>query len=115
MHESEHKFSIRKWKTIKLNESYQLVTKVVVLNSHSRKIHSIFLTTIAVAARSRYSNFWVWCSSVALGFLFLSPRRGSFFLLPARRGSGQFSTAMDISGSNQCSILAFDEMKRILF
>jgi hypothetical protein len=77
MHESEQKFSIRKWKTIKLNESYRLVTRVLVLNSHSHKIHSIFLTTIAVAARSRYSYFWARRGSVAVGFLFLSPRRGS--------------------------------------
>jgi hypothetical protein len=79
IHESERKFSVRKYKTIKLNESYRLVTTVLVLNSHNRKIHSIFLITIAV------------------GFLFLSRRRVSFFLLPSRRGSGQFSTAMDIS------------------
>ncbi len=75
MHESEQKFSIRNWKTIKLDESYRLVTTVLVLNSHSRKIHSIFLTTIAVAARSRYSNFWARCGSVAVAFFFY--RRGA--------------------------------------
>jgi hypothetical protein len=36
------------------------------------------------AAQSRHSNFWA--------------RRVSFFLLPLRRSSGQFSSAMDISG-----------------
>jgi hypothetical protein len=77
MHESEQKFSICKCRTIKLNESYRLVTIVLVLNTHSRQIHSIFLTTIAAAARSRYSNFWARRGSVAVGFLFLSPRCGS--------------------------------------
>jgi hypothetical protein len=53
------------------------VTKVLVLNSHNRKIHSIFLITIAAAERSRYSNFWARRGSGAVGFLFLSRRRGS--------------------------------------
>jgi hypothetical protein len=75
MHESEQKFSIFKCRTVKLNESYQLETTVLILNTHSRQIHSIFLTTIA--ARSRYSNFWARRGSVAVGFLFLSPRCGS--------------------------------------
>jgi hypothetical protein len=65
------------------------VTTVLVLNSHNRKIHSIFLITIAVAARSRYSNFWARRGSVAVGFLFLSRRRGggalAFFFY--RRGA----------------------------
>jgi hypothetical protein len=87
MHESEQKFSVRKCKTMKLNESYRLVTSVLILSSHSRKIHNIFLTTIAATARSRHSYFWARGGSVAVGFLFLSPRRGS----------GQFLTAMDIS------------------
>ena len=78
MTESEQKFIVRKCRTIKLNESHRLVATVLVLNSHSRKIHSIFLTTIAAAVRWRYSSFWAWCGSVEVGFLFLSPRRGSF-------------------------------------
>jgi hypothetical protein len=89
MHEFEQKFSVRKCKTIKLNESYRLVTTVLVLNSHNRKIHSIFLTTIAVAARSRYRNFRARRGSGAVGFLVLSPRRGggalAFFFY--RRGA----------------------------
>jgi hypothetical protein len=48
MHESEQKSNVRKCKTMRLDESYRLVTTVVVLNSHSGKIHDIFLTTIAV-------------------------------------------------------------------
>jgi hypothetical protein len=51
-----------------------LVTTVLVLNGHYGKIHDMFLTTIAVAVQSRYSYFWT------------------------RRGSAQFSTAMDIYG-----------------
>ncbi len=76
MHESEQKFSICKCRTIKLNGSYRLVTIVLVMNTHSRQIHSIFLT-IAAAARSRYSSFWARRGSIAVGFLFLSPRCGS--------------------------------------
>jgi hypothetical protein len=67
---SEQKFNVRKCKTMRLDESYRLVTTVLVLNSHCGKTLNIFLTTIAA------------------GFLFLS----------LRRGSGQFSTAMDIYG-----------------
>jgi len=92
MHESEQKFSICKCRTIKLNESYRLVTIVLVLNTHSRQIHSIILTTIAAAARSRYSSFWARRGSVAVGFLFLSPWCGSgalaFFFY--RRGALAF-------------------------
>jgi hypothetical protein len=58
MHVSEQKFNVRKCKTMRLDESYRLVTTVLVLNSRCGKIHNIFLTTIAV------------------GFLFLSPRCG---------------------------------------
>jgi hypothetical protein len=73
MHVSEQKFNVRKWKTMRLDESYRLVTTVLVLNSYCGKIYNIFLRTISAAAR---------CVS--------------FFLLPLRRGSSQFSTTMDI-------------------
>jgi hypothetical protein len=46
-HVSEQKFNVRKYKTMRLDESYRLVTTVLVLNSHCGKIHNIFLTTIA--------------------------------------------------------------------
>jgi hypothetical protein len=49
MHFSEQKFNVRKCKTMRLDESYRLVTTVLVLNSHCGKIHSIFPTTIASA------------------------------------------------------------------
>jgi hypothetical protein len=49
MHESEQKFSVRKCKTMKLNESYQLVTTLLVLNTYSRKIHNIFWATRTAA------------------------------------------------------------------
>ncbi len=55
---------------MRLDESDQLVTTVLVLNSHCGKILNIFLITTAA------------------GFLFLS----------LRRGSRQFSTAMDTYG-----------------
>ncbi len=67
IHVSEQKFNVPKCKTMRLDESYRLVTTVLVLNNHCGKILNIFLTTIAA------------------GFLFLS----------LRRGSDQFSTAMD--------------------
>ncbi len=47
LHVSEQKFNARKYKTMRLNESYRLVTTVLVLNSHFGKIHNIFLTTTA--------------------------------------------------------------------
>ncbi len=49
IHVSEQKFNVRECKTMRLDESYQLVTTVLVLNSYCGKIHNIFLTTIAVA------------------------------------------------------------------
>ncbi len=82
MHESEKKFSVRNFKTIKLNESYRLVTTVLVLNSHSRKIHSIFLTTIAAAARSRHSNFWARRGSGALAIFFYHRRAAAVSFQP---------------------------------
>ncbi len=53
MHFCEEKFNIRKWKTMRLAESYRLVTTVLVLNSHCGKIHNIFPTTIASPVRQR--------------------------------------------------------------
>jgi hypothetical protein len=47
MHESEHKFNVRKYKIQRLDESYRLVTIVLEKNNHSRKTQNIFLTTIA--------------------------------------------------------------------
>jgi hypothetical protein len=43
------------------------------------------------AARQRRGRFSFFITAVR-------QRRVSFFLLPSRRGSGHFSTAMDISG-----------------
>jgi hypothetical protein len=48
LHVSEQKFNVRKCKTMRLDESYRLVTTVLVLNSPCGKIQNIFLTTIAV-------------------------------------------------------------------
>jgi len=47
--ESEEKFNFLKCKTMRLDESYRLVTVVVVPDRHCVKIHPIFLTTIAAA------------------------------------------------------------------
>ncbi len=60
--------NVRKCKTLRLDESYRLVTTALDLTSHCGKIHNVFITTIAA------------------GYLFVSPRRDS----------GQFSIAMDI-------------------
>jgi hypothetical protein len=49
MQVSEQKFNVRKYKTMRLDESYPLLTTVLVLNSHCGKIHNIFLTTIVAA------------------------------------------------------------------
>jgi hypothetical protein len=49
MHVSEQKFSVRKCKIMRLDESYRLVTTDLVLNGHYGKIHNIFLTTVAAA------------------------------------------------------------------
>ena len=93
MHEFEQKFIVHKWKTLRLNESYRLVTTILVLDKQNRKICDIFQTTIAAAARSRHSYFWARRGSVAVGFLFLSPRCGSgalaFFFY--RRGAAAVS------------------------
>jgi hypothetical protein len=51
MTESECEFNVREGKILRLDESYLLVTTVLVQNSHSRNIQNIFLTTIAAAAR----------------------------------------------------------------
>jgi hypothetical protein len=51
MHVSEQKFNVRKYKIMRLDESYRLVTTVLVLNSHCGKIDSIFLTIMLAAAR----------------------------------------------------------------
>jgi hypothetical protein len=85
MHLSEQKLNVRKGKTVAVDESYRLVTTVIVINSYCGKIHNIFLTTIRAAVRSRHSSFWA--------------RRGTFLLLTSRRGSDQFSTAMVICGT----------------
>jgi uncharacterized membrane protein len=50
-HPQGQKFNVRKCKTTRLDESYRLVTTVVVLNSHYGKIHNIFLTTITAAVQ----------------------------------------------------------------
>jgi hypothetical protein len=47
MHESEHKFNVRKYNIQRLDESYRLVTTVPGKKNHSRKTQNIFLTTIA--------------------------------------------------------------------
>jgi len=60
LHVSEQKFNVRKYKTMRLDESYRLVTTVLVLNSQWVKIHNNFLTTIVAAAWSRHSYFWSW-------------------------------------------------------
>jgi hypothetical protein len=68
-HECRHKVNVHKCSILRLDDSYRLVTKVLVQNSHSRKIQNIFLTTIAGAATC-----------------FMTHR-------------GKFPTAMDISGT----------------
>jgi hypothetical protein len=77
MHLSEQKFNVYMCETMRLDESYRLVTTVAVLNSHYGKIYNIFLTTIAAAAQSRHSYF------------------------SARRGGGAFSTVIDIYATEQ--------------
>jgi hypothetical protein len=73
-----------------------LVTTILVLNSHSGKIHNIFLTTIAAAAYWRHGYFWRWW-------------RVSFSLLLSWRRSGKFSTTMGIyrtyPGRSRCDRL----------
>ncbi len=82
-----------------------LVTTVPLLNSLCDKIHDIFLTNITVGVWSWYSYLWARDGSSEVGFLLFSPRCVSFFLLPLRSGSGQFSTAMNIYGKNRVAQL----------
>jgi len=58
MHESEHKFNVRKYNIQRLDESYRLVTTVLGKNNHSRKTQNIFLATIAAVANihTRWSS-----------------------------------------------------------
>jgi hypothetical protein len=41
---SEYKFNVRKCKNMRIDESYRLVTTVLVLNSHGDKIHNILVS-----------------------------------------------------------------------
>jgi len=55
-HKPEHKCTVRRCNTLRLDESYRLVTTVLVQNSHSRKIQNILLSTIAVQQRQVFSR-----------------------------------------------------------
>jgi hypothetical protein len=55
-HEPEHKCNVRKCNTLRLDESYRLVTIVLVQNSHSCKIQNILLATIAARQRKVFSR-----------------------------------------------------------
>ncbi len=72
MHVSEQKFNVRKFETMRLDDSYRLVTTFLVLNSRCGKNSQYFSNNHR--------------SSGALAFL----------LLPSRCGSGRFSTTMGI-------------------
>jgi hypothetical protein len=55
-HEPEHECNVRKCNTLRLDESYRLVTTVLVQKSHSRKIQNILLSTIGVQQRKVFSR-----------------------------------------------------------
>jgi hypothetical protein len=51
MREAEHKFNVRKYNTLRLDESHRLVTTILVKSSYSRESQNIFQTIIVKAAR----------------------------------------------------------------